>query len=302
MPGGEQKTSIQRSPHYEQFMGGIFGPGELQGFTFQPGAGGFGVQRGAPGVGIGGIEEMFGGFTPQLNISPLQRQATNQLGQFMNQQAPEMQAYNLATQGLSPIITGQGQFGDIATAMDPIFQRNLQFAEAQHAAAAPGRLGSAFMQEGTNLRGQALQDYNLFIQQARQQDVANRMQAAMAMGTLAAGAGQNPFARALGAGQLGLGISQFESMPELVRLQQQQAMQQQLLGMLSQPTGQTVSGGGGIGNLAGGLLGFGAGALGGPFLGGLGAGWASQLLSSNQAPTDPYAGRNKYNPFWFRGL
>ena len=72
-------------------------------------------------------------------------------------------------------------------------------------------------------------------------------------------AGQNPFMRALGAGQFGAGLSQAEAQR---RLEAQMAV----LGLLGQPTGQTTRSSPGIGGILGGLGGLAFGGLGLPYL------------------------------------
>jgi hypothetical protein len=277
MSGGTEQTTIDRHPGFNQFLDEIFGtqgtagtlargggPGMMgrtrflgQGFGGTPGT------PGTPGTGLGGqaFEDIFGGFAAP--VSPLQRQATNQLGQFLNQEAPEMQAFRLAQQGLNPIITGEGQFGNVAEALTPIFDRNLTETLGQTQASLPGVFNKAASFEVANVGQRALQDFNLFIEQARQQDIANRIGAVGALGTQAGQAGQNPFGRALAAGQFGAQQGQFE---QAMRQQMQQAILQMLMGQ----TGQTTSyspgffdylglGAQGIGFAAGGGFGGGGG-------------------------------------------
>lgn len=66
-------------------------------------------------------------------------------------------------------------FGTIA-AQTPIFDRNLQAANARLSAIAPGRFSSAIAQEGAGLNAQALQDFNLFANQALQQGLQTQLQ------------------------------------------------------------------------------------------------------------------------------
>lgn len=61
-------------------------------------------------------------------------------------------------------------------AMTPIFDRNLQAAQTQLSNAAPGRFSSAFVQQGQDLASTALQDYNLFAQQALQKGQDQQLQ------------------------------------------------------------------------------------------------------------------------------
>lgn len=203
-------------------------------------------------------------FGPQ-QANPLQRQATGGIQQFLGQQAPEQRAFDIAQGPLQGILSGQQNLAGI---VNPVFQQNLQTGLAGLSAQAPGRFGSAFLQQGTNLAQRSLNDFNLFAGQLAQQQQQNQIQAALGLGQLGVAAGQGPFSRLLGAGQLGTQQSQFG---QQLGLQQQQLLLQLLQG-LSQPTGQqqVTEGGGGLGNFLGGILGFGAGALGGPLLGGIG--------------------------------
>ena len=233
MAGGTETTSIDRHPGFEQFLDQIFGtpgrsPSSLGG-RFGPGA-----RPGTGGTGLSGegFEDIFGGFAPP--VSPLQRQATNQMGQFLGQEAPEMQAFRQAQQGLGGIITGEGQFGNVAEALTPIFNRNLTETLGQTQASLPGVFNKAASFEVANVGQRALTDFNLFVENARQQDIANRIGAVGALGTSAGQAGQNPFQRALQAGQFGAQQGQFTQA-------MQQQMQQMILQMLMGQTGQTTT-------------------------------------------------------------
>lgn len=103
----------------------------------------------------------------------LQRQSAGGISQFLNQPAPEQRALDIALPGLQEILSGGG----------PQFERDLSLANQQG-----GRFGSA----NAILRGEALR--NLYGQ---------RNQAAQTLGMLSQSAGQNPFARLLGAGEFG---------------------------------------------------------------------------------------------------
>jgi hypothetical protein len=234
MSGGTQTTTQNFDPAREQFLAQIFGTpgtaGSPSGFTRGgmfgriPIMGGPGTP-GTQGVGLSGLGDIFG-----PAASPLQRQATNQFGQFLNQESPQMQAYNMALEGLSGIAGGTGQFGNVAEALGPLFQRNLTEGISQLSSAAPGRFGSAFLQQGTNLAQRGMQDFNLFVEQARQQDIANQMQAFNTLGMLGGQAGQFDLQRLLGAGQLG-------AYGQQANLQRQLA----ILGLLGQSTGSTTT-------------------------------------------------------------
>jgi hypothetical protein len=231
---GKQTTTQTFDPARQQFLDQIFGTpgtagsgiqgplGHKFGMGFTPGT------PGTPGVGLSGLDAIFG-----PAASPLQRQATNQFGQFLNQESPQMQAYNMALEGLSGIAGGTGQFGNVAEALGPLFQRNLTEGISQLSSAAPGRFGSAFLQQGTNLAQRGMQDFNLFVEQARQQDIANQMQAFSTLGMLGGQAGMFDLQRLLGAGQLG-------AYGQQANLQRQLA----ILGLLGQPTGSTTRTGG----------------------------------------------------------
>jgi len=278
MPGGSQtqETQFQFSPQQQQFMQSIFGtPGSPGGWVF-------GGQPGIPGVGLGGISELFGGFGYQQPISPLQRGTTDAIGQYLGSDAMG-QSFDI----LGQLAGGQG-LANAEAAFRPIFERNLQQGLTTQAAMAPGRFNSALAQQGASLTGQMNQDFLMFMQQAQQQQIQNQIQAALAQNTL----GQSQFGNLLGAGQLGLAQSQLLGQPLAMGSQQQLQAQMALLQMLQQPTGQTttVSGGGGIGSLLGGVLGLGAGALGGPFLGTLGSTLATNMFNNDPTTTPTPSG------------
>ena len=237
MPGGSQTQTTQQqfSPQLQQFMESIFGTqGPTSGFNFSEG---FTRGPGTPGTGLADLGPIFGNLQPQAG--PLQRQSTNAISHYLNPPAPEQRTFDLAYGGLSPIIQGQGQFGNVDEAAFPIFQRNLNEGLTQLGAQAPqgSRFGSALLQQGTDLSGRATQDYQLFIEQARQRDIQNRIQSSLALGTLGSAAGQNPFGRAQGAGQLGLQQSIFGGQG----IQNRMALIQSILQMLGQSTGQTTT-------------------------------------------------------------
>jgi hypothetical protein len=272
MSGGKETQTITRNAAFDQFLGQIFGMpgtpdrrigsmgGRPGGTTFIPGT------PGTEGVGLGGIGQLFGGFGQQPG--PLQQQAVGNISTLLGQPAPEVQAWNLAQQGLNPVITGQGQFGNVAEALTPIFNRNLDETLAQTQAALPSVFNRAAAGEVANVGQRALQDFNLFIQQARQQDIQNRIQAALASGTLSSAAGQNPFMRNLQAGQ-------FAQQGDMFQAQQQLAAQLAILQLLGQPTGSVTQQSGGLGGMLGGALGM----FGGPFIGAAGYGLGSGLFN-----------------------
>lgn len=193
--------------------------------------------------------------------SPLQGQAVGNISNFLNQPAPEITALNAVQPGLTQLAAGglqnpflpQGQEGfqqgqQLVGAAQPVFQQNLNEALTTLTQRAPSLRNTAFGGEAGGLAQQALQDFNLFQQQALQQGQALDLQAqqqalnfmlggagqqigaAQALGGLAGQAGQAPFQRALGAGQFGAGLTQQAINPTL----------QLLLGGLgfAQPMGQ----------------------------------------------------------------
>lgn len=288
MPAGEQTTTTQSTfdpaaqgarGQLGGFFDQIFGTQGTPGVRGFGGFGGTAGTPGTPGIGLDALRELFGGFGGAPN--PLQQQAVGQLGQFLNQQSPELQVFNQAQGDLSNILSGTGS-ADIAGAISPVFQQNLQSGLAGLQAQAPGRFNSAFLQQGTDLAQRSTNDFNLLAAQLQQQTLSNQLQGFNTLGVLGQAAGQNPFSRLLQAGQLGQQQSQFEGA-------QQNQMQQFILGLLGQfggPTGSTQrqsGGGGGIGSFLGGLGGFGLGSFGGPLLAGLGGRIGSNLFKKPEA-------------------
>jgi hypothetical protein len=146
---------------------------------------------GGGGSGGAGLEQMFG----QLGnpATPLQRQSTAGISQFLNQPAPEQRALDMSIPALQAILGGKPGQG-IMDALQPKFQQNLAMADQQG-----GRFGSA----NAILRSQAVNDYNLLGAQAAQQGQQTQLQAADALRMLSGQAGQNPFQRLMGASQVG---------------------------------------------------------------------------------------------------
>jgi hypothetical protein len=226
--------------------------------------------------------------------SPLQQQAVGNLSTFLNMPAPEMRVLNQVERPLLGLLQGQAPqnpFGPISGfeqsqalvgAAQPIFQQNLQTALGQLSSSAPNRFSTTFQAQGQGLAQRALQDFNVFAQQAMQQglglDLQSRQQAldfllggqqlaqqgqlgaAQLLGQLAGQAGSAPFGRALAAGQLGQQITQGLVNPQL----------QLMLGGLQfgQPIPLTPivqQGGGGLGGVLGSLAGLAVGSFLGPF-------------------------------------
>lgn len=158
--------------------------------------------------------------------SPLQQQAVGHMGSFLNQPAPESRALQQAQPALASLLGGQhGLFGgfsagqQVVNAAQPVFNQNLQGALTQVANRAPSIRNSAFGDQASGLAQRALSDFNLFQQQALQQGQQLDLGAAQMaqqgqlgglgmLGQLSSAAGQNPFARMLGAGGLGNQITQ----------------------------------------------------------------------------------------------
>jgi len=163
-----------------------------------------------PNFNFGALPQMpglpqVGGFQP----STLQGIGTGAAGSFLNQN-PEQQAYNLAQQPLQNIAQG-GAAGGIMGALQPIFQRNLQFGLGELRNFAPSTANQALQRQGTDLTTQALQDFNLLGAQTGLQGQQNQIGALQTLGGLAGQAGQAPFGQALQAGQLGLQESQAQT-------------------------------------------------------------------------------------------
>lgn len=143
------------------------------------------------GQGADALSSIFG---PMGNpATPLQRQSTNQISQFLNQPAPEQRALDASMPALQDILNSKPGQG-VMDALQPHFQQNLAMANEQG-----GRFGSS----NAILKGQAVNDYNLLGAQAAQQGQQTQLQAANALQMLSGQAGQNPFARLLGGAQAG---------------------------------------------------------------------------------------------------
>lgn len=172
-----------------QPQGNWSAPGFLQ--TSLPGAfspGSFGALGGFDPRSFGGP----GGFNPQA-FSAQNGFSENAFGRApdanliarfaQEMQAPEVQAASNPFYGQEVALQGplgelRNPYGDIGAmnpafgqlaAMTPIFDRNLSRANSELNNLAPGRFSSAFVQQGQDLASTALQDYNLFAQQALQQ-------------------------------------------------------------------------------------------------------------------------------------
>jgi hypothetical protein len=216
----------------------------------------------------------------QLFQNPAIQQAGQQMAGLMNNN-PEHLAFQQAIGIGSPQTFANGfnelqnQFGDLGAvnraeqtlqAGLPMFDRNLQAGMRGVNTSAPNRFSSRLAEEGRDVTTQALQDYNLFANnalmqgqqlqsqernnalnfqlgarnlqqgavnqtnQANLQGRQNQIQGAGVLGQLAANAGNNPFQRAMGMGQFGLDATSSVINPTM----------QFLMGMMgfAQPQGQ----------------------------------------------------------------
>lgn len=231
------------------------------------------------------LQDLFsGGGQNPFQAGPLQQQSTNNLQQFLSQPAPEVQTFNQLQAPLQQMVGQAGtpfggfqQSQQLVQAAQQPFQQNLAAAQGSLASAAPGRFSTALAQQGTDLTSRALQDFNLFQQQATQQGLGLDLQAgaqqqqgalgaAGLLGQLAGQAGAAPFQRNLQAQQASLAALN----PTL----------QLMLGGLGflqpqplTPVVQDAGGGGGFGGFAQGALGGAAtGATVGSVVPGIGTG------------------------------
>jgi hypothetical protein len=144
-----------------------------------------------------------GQYLSGVNSNPLAMQAGAWMGNNTGQQggSPEENALAMAMQYLPSMMRQSGTpnelnfsnlfselqnphgdvgamnpaFGALAAA-SPIFDRNMQSTLAKVNAAAPGRFSSALAQEGRDVGTQAMQDFNLFAQQALSQGIGQQIQ------------------------------------------------------------------------------------------------------------------------------
>lgn len=203
----------------------------------------------APG---GMFEQMFGNMSNPT--SALQRQSMGGISQYLNQPAPEQQAFDMSHPALQAILGGKPGQG-IMDALQPKFDQNLAQANQQG-----GRFGSA----NAIMRSNALNDYNLLGAQAAQQGQQTQLQAANILGVLGGQAGQNPFSRMLGA----YGVGQQDANQQDQGTQRRLQMLMQLLGVgqqasLGGPTVQTQASSPGLLGALTGILGDAAGGFAG---------------------------------------
>lgn len=115
------------------------------------------------------------GYNPERSAfeqaMPLLMQMMQRGAGGMENQFSEMQFGNQFSELRDPsgYMNPLGQAMSTLGAATPIFDRNLQTANAHMNTAAPGRFSSALAQEGRDLNATALQDFNLFANQAIQQ-------------------------------------------------------------------------------------------------------------------------------------
>lgn len=185
----------------------------------------------------------------------LQQQATAAAGNYLNQPAPEQQAFDQANPFLKNLLSvNPGQ--QMLDALQPHFDRNL---------AQANQSGGRFASGNAILRSRAVDDYNLLGAQALQQGTNQQLQGVDALRLLSGQAGQNPFSRIMGAGQLGASDAAQADQGTQRRLQ----LIAQLLGVgqqasLGGPTVQTQAASGGFGGFLGGLGGMALGSFLGP--------------------------------------
>jgi hypothetical protein len=140
------------------------------------------------------------GFNESIQ-SPLQRQATGGIQQFLGQPSPEQQVLDQLSPGLTDIFdTGIEGFSEAAF---PLFQRMLQEGQGALANRGQGRFSTTFERQGVDLAQRSIQDFNLLTQQAFQQNTQNRLGAASLLGSLSGQAGSAPFNRLATAAQIG---------------------------------------------------------------------------------------------------
>jgi hypothetical protein len=134
------------------------------------------------------VEQFFRKFlaSPQTGMAqfttPLQQQQSDFFNQFFG-----------AARGAQQTGTSQGIIDDILaggegmlSAMEPLFQRNLeQTLRMNREFGGPSRFNTAVGDAGVELSQRALQDYNLFQQQALEQARGRQLQAVMGIGGLA---------------------------------------------------------------------------------------------------------------------
>ena len=118
--------------------------------------------------------------------------------QFLNQ-GPSSQILNQLQNPLMSLIgdNGQGAFEQFMASAQPGFERNLNFGLGAINSAAPAANSSAFGIQGIDTTTQALQDWNMFTQQARLGFMEPSLQAAGLLTSAAGAAGQENIGMAI---------------------------------------------------------------------------------------------------------
>lgn len=117
--------------------------------------------------------------------------ASNPFSRFLAQ-SPEQQVLEQTQPALMDLIGGGGMGAgqQVIEAAQPVFQQNLQEAGSQFLAQTPSTFNTAAGAGLGGLQQQALQDFNLFQQQALQQGQQTALRAGQLLGQLGQGAGQ----------------------------------------------------------------------------------------------------------------
>ena len=205
------------------------------GQPFSSGGGGVGGSHGTPGLLglLGGIGRGQGAMG--VPTSALQRQGSDWLGSYLNQPAPEQRALDISMPALQAQLTGTPG-GDVLDPLSAIFGRNLTDQIQQLGASAPGRFGSAILEQQGRLRERSTGDFNLLASQIMEQGRARQLQAAQTLAILSGQAGQAPFNRAATATGLGQAETAMGLQNQQFNQQQQLAAIMALLGPAMGPT------------------------------------------------------------------
>ena len=185
--------------------------------------------------------------------SPLQRQSSDAISQFLNMPTPQDKAMEFSMPALQSILgsaPGQG----IMDALQPQFQRNLATANQQ---------GGRFSSGNAIMRSRAVEDFNLLGANAAQQGQQTQLQAAQILSMLQGNqqnAQNDQFQRLLA----GFGVGQQEGQQQDLETQRRiQLLSQALGGSLSQPWQQTKAASPGWGGILGQLAGMAIGSFAG---------------------------------------
>ena len=161
--------------------------------------------------------------------SPLQRQSSDAISQFLNMPTPQDKAMEFSLPALQSILGGAPGQG-IMDALQPQFQRNLATANQQ---------GGRFSSGNAIMRSRAVEDFNLLGANAAQQGQQTQLQAAQILSMLQGNqqnAQNDQFQRLLA----GFGVGQQEGQQQDLETQRRiQLLSQALGGSLSQPWQQT---------------------------------------------------------------